>query len=201
MTAFLIRPGETDFDVQDRVQGALNLPLNEHGRRQVADICAALAEEDLEVVYSSPTEPALSTARQIANRLDLPLKVLTALTNVDLGLWQGLSLAEIRQRQPRIFRQWEDSPDSICPPQGENCAEAIDRIRTALKRPLRRGGPFAIVCSEPLATLVGCVLRQERPHFPGPDYIEIDRPRIEPLPLAATAGAGATDSWSWPRLS
>lgn len=168
MSTFVIRPGETDYDLQDRVQGSLNLPLNDQGVAQVDEIINEVQEAGIERVYASPTEPALSTARRIADALDVPLKVIDALTNLDLGLWQGRLLSEIRAKQPKVYRQWEDAPESICPPQGETCDEAYERVAAALRKPIKRGGSFAVVASEPLATLVTCVLRHEQPHLPGP---------------------------------
>lgn len=166
MSTFVIRPGETEFDEQDRLQGALNLPLSDRGNAQVEDIVEALRGTDLEVIYASPTEPALHTARRLAEELDLPLKVLDRLANLDLGLWQGLSRAEIRQKQPRVYRQWEEAPESVCPPQGELSEDAIERVQRALRKPLRSGRSYAVVVSEPLATLVSCILRGRLPRLP-----------------------------------
>jgi broad specificity phosphatase PhoE len=181
MSLFVIRPGETDYDLQDRVQGSLNLPLNERGVMQVDEIIRRIRESDVDVIYASPTEPALSTARRIAQALEKPLKVIDSLTNVDLGLWQGRSIEEIRTKQPRVYRKWEDAPESVCPPQGESCEEAYERVAKALKKPMKRGGTFAVVASEPLATLVTSVLRQERPHLPGPACRCSDQCRVEIL--------------------
>ncbi|HWL07552.1 MAG TPA: histidine phosphatase family protein, partial [Planctomicrobium sp.] len=124
MSRFVIRPGETDFDVQDRIQGDLNLPMTHRGECQVAEIIEALRGRQLDFIYSSPNEPALSAAQHVARALDVPLKVLDQLGNVNLGLWQGLSRSEIRQKQPRLFRQWEEEPESVCAPQGETSEEA-----------------------------------------------------------------------------
>ncbi len=159
MAIFLIRPGETDYDVQNRLQGAINLPLTERGVSQVDDMVKDVRSSEIKRIYSSPTEPALSTAKRIANRLNLPLKVLDSLTNVDLGLWQGLCVNEIRSKQPRVFKQWKESPDSVCPPQGENCEEVCERVANALKKTLKRKKSFAIVASEPLASIIECYLQ------------------------------------------
>lgn len=185
MSTFVIRPGETDFDVQDRLQGALNLPLNAHGAAQLEETIRSLRGVDLDVIYASPTEPALHSARRLADELDVPLKVLDRLTNIDMGLWQGLSRSEIRQKQPRVFRQWEESPDSVCPPQGETCEDVYNRVRRALRKPLRRGTGYALVVSEPLASVVSHILRGERPRLPGPGTALSDSGRVECLEESA----------------
>lgn len=163
MAIYLIRPGQTDFDVQNRLQGSINLPLTEDGELEVDEIVADVRSSNVRRIYTSPTEPALSTAQRIADTLEIPVKVLDSLTNVDLGLWQGLCVNEIRSKQPRVFKQWEEAPDSVCPPQGEDGSEACRRVAAALKKPLRKGGSIAIVASEPLASLIECYLQGREP--------------------------------------
>ena len=163
MAIYLIRPGETDYDIQNRLQGSLDLPLTERGIHEVDEVIGQVTTSEIDRIYSGPNEPALSTARRIARHLDLPLKVLDGLANVDLGLWQGLCVSEIRHKQPKVFKQWEESPATVCPPQGEEGDEARQRIAAALKKPIKKGGTFAIVASEPLASLIECQIRGESP--------------------------------------
>lgn len=167
-TAAVIRPGETDFDTQSRIQGSLDLPLNEAGSRQVQEIIEQLGNTPLEVIYTSATEPARSTAKQIADHFGLPLRTLDDLENLDHGLWQGMLVKDIRRKHPRVFKQWRESPEAVCPPKGETCPEAHARVQRALRKPLRKQKPFAVVAPEPLATLVASVLRGEAPRLPGP---------------------------------
>lgn len=168
MPVYVIRPGETDYESQSRVQGALNLPMNSEGNRQVDDMISSIESAGLQAIYASPTEPALSAAKRLAQALHLPLKVLDNLENVDFGLWQGLSIEEIRHRQPKVFKKWEDTPESVCPPEGETCDEVVERVEQALRKPLKKRKPFAVVASEPLATLIVSLLKGQSPQFPGP---------------------------------
>ena len=178
-TAILIRPGETDFDQQARIQGGLDLPLSDVGRQQVRELVGRLGELHIETVYTSPTEPALSTAREIAASLDVPLKELEGLENLNHGLWEGMLMDDVRRKHPRVYKQWRESPTAVCPPEGETCAEAFERVRKALKRASRRRKTFAVVAPEPLATLIGSVLRGQDPCLPGPVCGCSDQQRIE----------------------
>ena len=54
----LIRPGCTDFDEQNRIQGDLDLPLNPRGVEQVESLVDQLRNVKLEVIYTAPSEPA-----------------------------------------------------------------------------------------------------------------------------------------------
>ncbi len=186
MSRFVVRPGETEFDVQDRIQGDLNLPMTHRGEAQVAEIIEALRGQDLDVLYASPSQPSLAAAERIADELGLPLKVLDRLANVNLGLWQGMSRAEIRQKQPRLFRQWEEAPESVCAPQGETCDEACERASRALRKLMRKNTSFAIVASEPLATLIVSVLKGQGPKLCGPAKMADYRSRVECLEASET---------------
>ncbi|MFO1094142.1 MAG: histidine phosphatase family protein [Planctomycetaceae bacterium] len=130
-TAILIRPGETDFDQQSRIQGRLDLPLSELGRQQVRGLIVRLSELSIESVYSSPTEPALSTAREVAASLDVTFKELDGLGNLSHGLWEGMLLEDVRRKHPRVFRQWR-KPHGLSVRRKETCAaDAYERVRKA----------------------------------------------------------------------
>jgi probable phosphoglycerate mutase len=185
----LIRSGETDFDVEGRVQGTIDLPLTSRGREEVDAAAEELRSTAIEVIYCSPAEPAFSTARVIGRALGVPVKPMAELDNMHFGLWQGMQLDEIRRKQPRVYRQWQESPSSVCPPEGETIEDVEQRVSAALKKPLRRGTPFAVVASEPVATLIGCVLRGDEPRLGQPceranGLIEV----IEPVGVAESNG-------------
>lgn len=189
-TAILIRPGETDFDQQARIQGGLDLPLSENGRRQVRELIGRLADMSIDIVYASPTEPALSTAREVAASLDVPLKELDGLANLSQGLWEGMLLDDVRRKHPRVFKQWRDAPAAVCPPEGETCTEAYERVRKVLKKPSRRRDTFAIVAPEPVATLIASVLRGLDPCLPGPVCGCTEQQRIEVIDAVTPVNGG-----------
>lgn len=187
MSYFVLRPGETDYDQQSRISGQLSLPLTPKGRLQIGQMIERLSGVELDAVYTAGTEPALSTAIAVADALDTDVKVLEGLLNIDLGLWQGLLLDDIRQRQPRIFKLWRENPDAVCPPLGETCEEAFARIASVLRKPLRRGRPFAVVCPEPIATIAACVIRNCAHLIPGPLCGCSEELRVEEIRLPVAA--------------
>jgi probable phosphoglycerate mutase len=168
MSHVLIRSGETDFDVEGRLQGTIDLPLTAHGRAEVDAAAEELRSIAVEVIYCSPGEPAFSTARVIGRALGIAVKPLKELDNMHFGLWQGMRLEEIRHKHPKVFRQWQETPSCVCPPEGETIEDVTERVIAALRKPLKRGTPFAVVAPEPLATLVGGILRGEEPQLGHP---------------------------------
>ncbi len=157
----LIRPGATVYDEQDRVQGVLDLPLSERGKIEVERLAERLSAASLSVVYCGPGESVVRTADAVARAFGLRPKRIDDLRNLDQGLWQGLQLDEIKRRNLKVFRQWQDDPRTICPPQGETVEDAMDRIKTALRPLLRRhrDETIGLVVGEPLAQLIACYLR------------------------------------------
>ena len=134
----VVRPGSTDFDVQNRIQGNLDLPLNDSGRGQLALSIEQLAAWPLEAVCSAAIDPAKSTAEAIGEALELPVRIHDELQNIDHGLWQGLSLEEIRRKSPKVLKQWQESPETVRPPAGETIQEALARTLAVLKKLMKR---------------------------------------------------------------
>jgi len=151
----LIHPGSTDYDEQERIQGDLDIPLNERGNCEVARLIDELRGKQIETVYSPPCEPARQTAGAVAKALGAKLKRLDRMQNLDHGLWQGMRVKDVRLKQPKVYRQWQDQPEIVCPPQGEMLSEAEDRVRAAMTKLLKRHkeGVIAVVLPEPVLSL------------------------------------------------
>src|SRR4051812_42549278 len=86
----LIRPGSTDYDEQGRIQGTLDIPLNQQGTLEVQRLIEAIRPLGIEAVYCGPCQSAYQTAQAVCDALGAKLKKLEPLTNIDHGLWQGM---------------------------------------------------------------------------------------------------------------
>ena len=187
----MIRPGATVYDEQDRVQGILDLPLSERGKAEVARLAERLSSVSLSALYCGPGESVLRTADAVARAIGLRPKRLDDLRNLDQGLWQGLQLDEIRRRNLKLFRQWQDDPRTICPPRGETVEDAMCRIRAALRPLIRRhrDETIGLVVGEPIAQLIACYLRRE-------PRVQLD----DDVPTGGDLGSGSRSRSSWPPI-
>lgn len=151
----LIHPGATEYDEQHRIQGTLGIPLSPEGREEVRQSMVSLATAGMEVIYTAPCMAATETAEMIGEALDLKVKVLDKLQNLNLGLWQGMLVDDVRTKQPKVYRQWQDHPDNICPPEGEMLDSARQRIEKSLEKLVRKhkSDIIGLVVPEPLASL------------------------------------------------
>ncbi len=152
----LVRPGSTDFDDQGRIKGSLDIPMNAHGAEQTAEIVEDLSSYDFQAIYHAPHQDARQTAEALSAGRETKLKALERLRNLDHGLWHGKLIEEVKRGQPKVYRQWQEQPETVCPPEGETVAEARQRVDVALSKMFRkhRSGVIAIVTAEPLASVV-----------------------------------------------
>jgi len=159
---FLVRPGQTDFDCQERVKGSLDLPLNEGGFREVESLLESLGEHEIDLILSGPCDPSHRTAEIIAQKLDVPFKTIEQLRNLNQGLWEGLEIDEVKRKFPTVYKHWEDAPLDVSVPNGEPIQQAIKRVEKILKKYARKDKQLLIVAAEPLATLIECCVEKRK---------------------------------------
>ena len=114
-----IRHGETDWNVDGRIQGQLDVPLNAMGRWQVHRLALALADEDIAAIYSSDLLRALETAQAVARGCGRPIVTDTGLRERGFGEFEGLSYAEISRRWPALSERWRRRDPTFGAPGGE----------------------------------------------------------------------------------
>ncbi len=136
-----IRHGETLWNVDTRIQGHLNIDLNETGRWQAERVGHALAEEPIHAIYSSDLRRAFETAQAIANapaRLNAsvaqPLEVTPhlQLRERHFGHLQGKTWAEIETEHANECKLWRDRDPHWAPSGGESLTVLRERISTCV---------------------------------------------------------------------
>lgn len=156
LEVLLIRPGSTTFDEEGRIKGSLDIPLSGQGQAQAESLSKSLAEVKLDCLYVAPCESALKSAELIGERNFCKVKTLDCLRNLDHGLWQGKLVSEVRRLQPKVYRQFQEHPKDVCPPQGETIQSALDRVKTTMDKLQKRhqGGRIGLVIPQPMASIV-----------------------------------------------
>ena len=159
----VIRSGATDFELQGRIRGAVDIPLCSAGVAEAEHAASLLAGSSAIALYASGEICAVETSRIVGRAIGLKPRVVPHLHNLDQGLWQGMLVEEIRRKQPRLYRQWQDNPWVIAPPEGELLEEACERVEVALEKLLRRHphGCVAVVVPEPLDRIVCWIVAGE----------------------------------------
>lgn len=143
----LIRHGETAWNLDTRIQGHTDIPLNDLGRWQARRVAQALRDEDVQAVYSSDLLRARDTAQAIAETLVLPLQLEPRLRERHFGRLEGLTQTEITARWPEDARRWRERDPSYGPEGGETLQHFYDRCVGALSGLAHRhlGATVAVV--------------------------------------------------------
>ena len=131
-----IRHGETDWNVGTRVQGHLDIGLNDRGREQARRLASTLAgREPIDHIYSSDLSRALDTARIVAEVIGAPLTASAALRERCFADLQGRTFAEVAVTDPELSERWRHrQPDWTPPgPGGESLLAFRDRITLAVQ--------------------------------------------------------------------
>jgi probable phosphoglycerate mutase len=121
----LIRHGETAWNAERRLQGHLDIPLNDEGERQAALLAGALALEPIDLLVASDLRRARQTAQAVADVRGLPLAIAPGLRERGYGGFEGLLYSEIEQRFPREFAAWQARDVEAQLPPGRNVGESF----------------------------------------------------------------------------
>lgn len=176
MRILLIPCGPTDWHAEGRLLGRAEIGLSDPGRTVCRRWAGALAGESPACIFHSADELAAETAALVAEALHVPARPLRSLAEVDVGLWAGLTDAQLRQRYEAAHKQLREDPLSVTPPDGEPLGEAARRLLRGVKRRGQSNG----------AAAVGFVLR--------PLALALLRCQIEQRPLSDVWGLAA-----WPQ--
>lgn len=122
----LLRHGETDFNVESRMQGHLDSRLTEAGLIQIKRAAPLLARLEPDRLLSSDLRRATVTADEIAAATGLPVRIDPRLRETHLGTWEGRTTEEIEQDRPGTIAEWRSDP-TWAPPGGESRVDVVER--------------------------------------------------------------------------
>lgn len=123
-----IRHGETAWNVDSRLQGHLDIPLNDVGLWQARQAALALADEPIDAIYSSDLQRAWVTARAIAETTQAPLTAHQGLRERSFGVLQGHTFEELEAKEPEQAYRWRKRDPAFAPEGGESLIALRERI-------------------------------------------------------------------------
>jgi probable phosphoglycerate mutase len=125
-----IRHGETAWNVDTRIQGQLDIGLNDTGRWQAHRVAQALAGEPISAIYTSDLFRAWDTARAIGSATGLPVQTEQALRERGFGVFEGKTFQEIEELWPEASLRWRKREPGFAPEGGESLVAIRERIST-----------------------------------------------------------------------
>lgn len=172
---YIVQPGHTDWSLQKRVESAVGVPLCEAGASTMSQLAEEFAGRSIDMVFAGPNEAARQSGKMLAEALGVRCSVEDDLRELDFGLWQGLTLEEVKKRHGRVYKQWIQAPVTVCPPGGEMVEDALVRVRAVFRRIGRKhaAGRVLVVACPIAAGLARC-------HLAGVDPEQLWRYVYEP---------------------
>ncbi|EGF89776.1 phosphoglycerate mutase family protein [Asticcacaulis biprosthecium C19] len=132
MSAFyVLRHGQTDWNLNLRLQGSTDIPLNDRGRDQARVAAGVLVDQGITRIVASPLSRALETAHIVGERLGLEPFVDARLIERNFGLFEGMTIDEVHQHRDEMrdhMNPLADLDGKHYPHNAEPLGEVIDRV-------------------------------------------------------------------------
>lgn len=150
---YLVRHGETDSSRENRFSGESDIPLNARGEAMARALADYYARERWAAIYSSPLRRALETAKPLAERVRIAVRVEAALHEIRYGLWDGTLETAAEERYPSAFAAWRADPGRNAPPGGETGLAILARALPAIDAIRQRHGSGKVMVVSHKATI------------------------------------------------
>ncbi|KEH96770.1 phosphoglycerate mutase [Clostridium botulinum C/D str. BKT12695] len=139
-TIYLTRHGQTEWNLNKRLQGWKNSPLTELGISQAKALSERLKNIEIDVIYSSPIERAYKTAEIVKGNKNIEIIKHDGLKEFNYGDWEGLTIDEI-EKNPMYSQELDNlfnNPNEYKPFGGETYDKLIDRIDITMNEILKK---------------------------------------------------------------
>ncbi|MBC7719934.1 MAG: histidine phosphatase family protein [Chitinophagaceae bacterium] len=129
-----IRHGETTWNVDTRIQGQLDIPLNANGRWQAERMAQALTSESIKAIYASDLARAWETAQYLGRAHSMAVTKEIGLRERGFGEFEGKTFDEIALALPEQSLRWRTRDPEFSPPGGETLVALRSRVLEAAQR-------------------------------------------------------------------
>ena len=155
-TIYLTRHGETDWNIEKKIQGSTDIPLNETGLNQAYQLANKIKDSKLEIdfIYTSSLKRAEDTAKIISHCNQIPFYSYDGLAEMNLGKWEGLTWSQVRNIYSTDYNIWHKERRYTIPPEGESYQQLLERFLNTIKENKRPRLSNGTVCSEAASTVL-----------------------------------------------
>ena len=130
---FLVRHGESAWNVKHIYTGRQDVPLSDLGAQQAERVAGALAGTTFNAIYASPLQRAYATALPTARAKDMDIHVDARVVEISHGDWEGNPAHVIRAEFADDYFLWRTQPHRVQMPNGESLDDVSTRVQSFLQ--------------------------------------------------------------------
>lgn len=130
---WLVRHGQTDWNVEGRYQGQVDIPLNEAGLQQAQELAKQLESVQFDAIFSSNLKRASQTAGCVASLKNMDVQYDFRLREISQGTWEGMLFTDVVRYYEKEVEKRRTEPLTTRPPGGETVVEVAKRARDSVE--------------------------------------------------------------------
>ena len=127
-TFYIVRHGQTNWNILGKTQGHGNSDLTAKGIEQATELAESIVNYPIDYIYSSDLGRAVQTAQILGDKLNIKVEETEALREMGFGEWEGLLIDEIKSNYASVYTTWRNEPHLAQIPGGETLHLIKDRV-------------------------------------------------------------------------
>ena len=127
-TFYIVRHGQTNWNILGKTQGHGNSDLTAKGIEQATELAESIVNYPIDYIYSSDLGRAVQTAQILGDKLNIKVEETEALREMGFGEWEGLLIDEIKTNYANVYTTWRNEPHLAQIPGGETLHLIKDRV-------------------------------------------------------------------------
>lgn len=134
VTLYITRHGQTEWNVQQRIQGWFDSPLTAYGKEQAQALSKRLTKIPFIAAYTSPSGRAIDTAKLILDGHQTPLFIKHELKEINVAEWQGMTLPAIEEMYPIQYDDYFHHAERFRSTEGEDFYDVQERAKKLIAK-------------------------------------------------------------------
>lgn len=131
---YLVRHGQTEWNVKHKFQGHQDSPLTDMGIKQAQWLEEAIRNEQIDMIYSSSSLRARRTAEIIRGTREIDIIESDDLREINLGIWEGRTQDEVKELYLEAFNDFWDNPEKFKVENSETFRQVSDRAINMMRQ-------------------------------------------------------------------
>lgn len=147
MKLYITRHGTTEWNLERRLQGWGDSPLTADGINRAKLLGKYLEDVNFNIIYSSPLNRALETAKLIRGEKNTRIEIHEALKELSHGIWEGMTMEEIEEKYSEEYSIYRNRPGEYIPMKGESFTDLFERVKSFLEEIASKGYENVLIVS------------------------------------------------------